>query len=315
MQLSQIHEIKIKSRMITPENCRSYVEPRAYVFAPPEAKSAKKLPVLYVLAPWMSAGRELIQWKPFRESFPDRLLRLWKDKEIPECIAVFPDLFTEFGGAQYINSSYFGGHADFIVDELIPEVEKKFPVNQERFALGRSSGGFGALRLAMDFPGVFTGIACHSGDMGFEQMVRGDLTTLARGLDRYKGNISDFIKYCKSAEKLSPLDTHLLMLLGSCGFYSPNENSKLGYDLPIDLHTAELHKEVWEKWLEHDPVRRIDYARDHLAETKKIYVECGIKDQYNLLYGARQFHAKLKQYEIKHRYEEFDDNHSATDYR
>ena len=40
-----------------------------------------------------------------------------------------------------------------------------------------------------------------------------------------------------------------------------------------------------------------------------------LKDQYHLHYGARAFVRKLESLGIPHRYEEFDDNHSGTDYR
>ena len=37
--------------------------------------------------------------------------------------------------------------------------------------------------------------------------------------------------------------------------------------------------------------------------------------QFTLHYGARILHQRLEAYGIPHRYEEFDDNHSAVDYR
>ncbi|MBT7371101.1 MAG: enterochelin esterase, partial [Gammaproteobacteria bacterium] len=39
------------------------------------------------------------------------------------------------------------------------------------------------------------------------------------------------------------------------------------------------------------------------------------KDQYNLVFGARQLTKKLQLLGIDHRYEEFPDNHSTIDYR
>jgi enterochelin esterase-like enzyme len=52
-----------------------------------------------------------------------------------------------------------------------------------------------------------------------------------------------------------------------------------------------------------------------LKELKYLYLECGLRDQYRLLYGARQLHQKLEKFGVMHRYEEFDDDHSGTDYR
>jgi hypothetical protein len=44
-------------------------------------------------------------------------------------------------------------------------------------------------------------------------------------------------------------------------------------------------------------------------------IDCGERDQFNLLYGARRFVRRLNELGIVHRYEEFPDNHSGVDYR
>jgi hypothetical protein len=46
-----------------------------------------------------------------------------------------------------------------------------------------------------------------------------------------------------------------------------------------------------------------------------LYIDCGEKDQFNLLYGARRFVRRLNELGIAHRYEEFPDNHTGVDYR
>ena len=49
--------------------------------------------------------------------------------------------------------------------------------------------------------------------------------------------------------------------------------------------------------------------------SKALHIDCGEKDQFNLLYGARRFVRRLDELGIPHRYEEFPDNHTAVDYR
>ena len=44
-------------------------------------------------------------------------------------------------------------------------------------------------------------------------------------------------------------------------------------------------------------------------------LDCGWRDQFHIHYGSRQLSRLLHQQGIQHRYEEFDDNHSAIDYR
>jgi hypothetical protein len=67
--------------------------------------------------------------------------------------------------------------------------------------------------------------------------------------------------------------------------------------------------------LRQDPVIAIDTHSDNLRRLKALYVDCGEKDQFNLLYGARRFVRRLNELDIAHRYEEFPDNHTGVDYR
>jgi len=291
------------------------------VYLPKEALLAKPkpCPVLYCLAPWTSAGRVLLDWKPFKTSLPERIESLMKKKIIPPTVVVCPDLYTEYGGSQYINSNFFGAHADHLVNEVFPFIEEEFPVlrgSRHRGVFGRSSGGFGALRLAMDYPGSVSSIACHSGDLGFDLMFCGDLTTLPDKLAYHDSDPQKFLAYCRTSNKLSSGDIHLLMLLGSCGFYSANPSNPNGYDIPIDLYSGKIIEPVWMRWLEQDPIRRLnEKSVEALGKLRSLYLECGTKDQFHLLYGARQMHELLNKRGVNHRYEEFPDNHSGTDYR
>ena len=288
------------------------------VYLPPSAATAKntQFPVLYCLAPWTNAGRTQFDWRPFKESLPDRLERLFA-AGMPECVVVAPDLYTDFGGSQYIDSEYFGPHASHLVQELFPYIEQNFPVlpgAKHRGVFGRSSGGFGGLRLAMDFTGSVAAVACHSGDMGFDLLFGSDYATLAKALQRYGCDPNEFLDRIADTPKLSGRDVHVLMLLGCSGFYSPSA-ANLGFDLPIDLKTGALQNDVIEKWRTHDPVRRIEATHANLKKLSYLFIECGQRDQYNLLYGARQLRERLEEYDVKHEYAEFDDDHSGTDYR
>ena len=67
-------------------------------------------------------------------------------------------------------------------------------------------------------------------------------------------------------------------------------------------------------WRRH-PVVAIEIQANNLRRLKALYIDCGEKDQFNLLYGARRFVRRLNELGIPHRYQEFPDNHSGVDYR
>ena len=85
----------------------------------------------------------------------------------------------------------------------------------------------------------------------------------------------------------------------------------------MDLYTGEFHEKRWARWLRHDPIHMINTApvRKQLRMLEGIYIDCGTKDQWHLHYGSRILRGRFKKFSIRHRYEEFDDNHSSIDYR
>lgn len=291
------------------------------ILLPPEAEKAqnqRRYPVLYALASWLGAGRQMAQWEPFRESLPERLYRLTRAGLMKPCIVVCPDLFTSFGGSQYINSSFLGRHADHIVEELIPYVEANYPVipgSQSRGVFGRSSGGFGAIRFGLDFPGTFAAVACHAGDMGFELLYKRDLVDICYALARYSGQVRPYLEFLRKQPKLSGKDTHVLMLLGMAASYSPEPGHPDGFRLPIDPLTGKIEEDVWQRWLAHDPLHRAQKDPRGLRELNCLYLDCGNKDQYHLQFGMRQMKEILEAQQIKAQISEFDDNHSGTSYR
>ena len=74
---------------------------------------------------------------------------------------------------------------------------------------------------------------------------------------------------------------------------------------------------MWQRWLEHDPVRMVDDERWRagLAKMRAIYLDAGLGDEYNLQLATRQLAAKLAAWRIAHAHEEFDGGHFNTSHR
>jgi hypothetical protein len=97
--------------------------------------------------------------------------------------------------------------------------------------------------------------------------------------------------------------------------YDPDPKAPLGFRIPFNLESGELIESRWNRWLKHDPINLVKaHARD-LRTLKGIYIDCGSKDQYHIHYGSRILSRRLTEAGIRHRYEEFGDNHSDIDYR
>ena len=164
---------------------------------------------------------------------------------------------------------------------------------------------------------IWSGIACHSGDMAFDLCYLADFPGLLRNLSVYDGNIRAFVEKVRKNKKVLGNDFHNLMILAMAASYDPDKDAPFGIRLPVSIETCEVIQERWDNWLAWDPVMMLetDSGQNNLSQMAGLFFDCGTKDQYNLLYGARRLKKKLDSLEISHRYEEFPDTHSSIDYR
>jgi enterochelin esterase-like enzyme len=285
----------------------------------PHSHDGSGLPLLVDLAGFTSGGPAHAGWKNFGENLPERLDRLIAEEAMPPAVVAMPDCFTRLGGNQYINSDAMGRWEDFLIDEMVPEVERRFGCGGDgrRGLFGKSSGGYGAIVQAMRRPDCWSAAACLSGDMAFELCYLPDMPSVLRALAKKDGSIEKFVTDFEAGPKWSGGDIHVLMTLAMAATYDPNPDPDAfcGIRLPVDTETCEVIEERWVNWLALDPVVMADNRAENLKSLKALWIECGTADQYNLLYGARRLHRKLRAAGVDHLYEEFDDNHSALDYR
>ena len=291
------------------------------VYLPPGYENGDDdYPLFVDLVGFTGSGFSHLGWKAFAESVPQRLDRLVEEGRMGPVIAVFPDCFTSLGGNQYINSLAMGRWEDFLIDEMIPAVEKRFRVRSgrpHRALFGKSSGGYGAIVHGLRRADAWGAIACHSGDMGFENSYGTELRELPRKLRDYDGDVATFLDRFGKALKVTDEQISILEMLAMAATYDPDPDGPKGIRLPIDLHSGEINDQAWGRWLANDPIelaQRDDYL-DNLRSLSGVFIDCGGSDQFRLVYGARQLHTILEAAGVAHRYEEFDDDHSAIDYR
>ncbi len=283
----------------------------------PHGHDGSGLPLLVDLAGFLSGAPVHSSWKGFGENLPERLDRLIADGSLPPVVVAMPDCFTKLGGNQYINSSVVGPWADLLIQEATPLVEHHIGCggSGRRGVFGKSSGGYGAIVHALLYPDFWSAAACHSGDMGFELMFFGEFPGLLRTLSAYDFNVRAWLDNFYSKPKQKSNDLHTLLLLAMCASFDPDPSVPYGIRLPVDTQTCELIPERWHNFLRWDPLRLAEEHGADLRKLKALFIDCGVFDQYNLLYGARRLHRQLAQRGIVHTYEEFRDDHSSIDYR
>ncbi len=284
------------------------------VLPPHYEASPQRYPVIYGLTGFTGSGPMMLNVSGWQPNFQQRIDRLMAEDKLPPAIYVLPDCFTRYGGSQYLNSTAIGRYEDYIVDEIVPHIDRTYRT-AGRGIFGHSSGGYGAIMLGMKHPDVFGAVACHSGDMAFDLCYRPDFPKFANAI-RPAGGIDQWLHEFESKIKLEGCDIEAMNMLAMAAAYSPNSIAQpLPIDFPFDLETCELKPDVWARWLEHDPVQLADRYADNLKKLRLLFVDCGSRDEFNLQFGARQFVRKLKALGVPHDYEEFDDGHMNIQYR
>ena len=232
-------------------------------------------------------------------------------------VVAFPDCFTRLGGNQYINSASMGAWEDFLLLEMLPAIEQRFKCggSGRRGVFGKSSGGYGAVTHALRHSDIWSAAACHSGDMGFELCYLPEMPAVLRALAGAGNSIERWWRQLEEAQKHPDGSGQVVNVLAMAASYDPDPAQFFGIRLPVTFDTCEVIEERWANWLRQDPVVAIGTQASNLRRLKALYIDCGEKDQFNLLYGARRFVRRLNELGIAHRYEEFSDNHTGVDYR
>ncbi len=287
------------------------------VYLPPGAEAGdRRYPVIFVLAGLTGRGHKMLgteRWKPGLVLRYDRLVDAG---EAAPAILVLPDCFTRYGGSQYVNSSAVGRYEDHVVQELVPYVDRTFRVlDGRRGVVGKSSGGFGALHLAMHHPGLFAACASISGDCCFEYCFGSELLPALRGLVAHDMDPLKFWTAFEESHELSGDDHAVVNVLCMSACYSPNPDSALGFDLPMDLDTGARKGGVWKRWLAFDPVHACEEHAAALRTLEWLHLECGLADQFHLQWGLRVLARRLDELGVPFAHEEHEGSHFGLDDR
>lgn len=284
-----------------------------FVYLPPGYdEGGDNYPSVYCLTGFTGRGKMLLNDNAFTPNLAERMDRLIAAGTIRPMIVVMPDCFTYYGGSQYINSSATGRYEDYLIDEVVPHVDANLRTIADRnfrAVMGKSSGGYGALVMGMRHADIFGLVCSTSGDAYFEYCYPNDFPDAFRAI---KGDPKGFIKRLWETEK-KPKDFHSgLNTIGMAACYSP---SGTAFDLPFDVETGEMNKDIWARWLEHDPVRLVEKHVENLRSLRLLFIDAGTKDEFALDVGAKILCKRLSDNGIKHVHEEFDDGHFNISYR
>ena len=275
-------------------------------------------PVVMMLPGFAANHLSMVGFNPWKENTIEAFDSQIARGESKKAIIVMPDCMTRWGGSQFVDSAATGRYQTYLADEVIPHVDEHFNTLKHREArgvVGRSSGGFGALRLGMDRPDVVSVIGSHAGDADFDVTMRPMLTNAATAIAK-EGSVAAFAERVIDGGPKGAAEFEAVLVIANSAAYAPNQSNTLPYaDLPMSIENGRVRQDAWDKWLSHDPIHRITSCRDALKEMALVFIDAGNRDEHGLHFAARELAKEISGIAPQVIHEEFDGGHRGTSFR
>jgi pimeloyl-ACP methyl ester carboxylesterase len=307
---------RFTSRLLEGNPWDDPVERDLPVYIPPSGTTEGR-PLLVLLSGYAGAGWYHFQRPRFMtDSVVSRLDRLIRSRRAAEAVLVAPDCLTTLGGSQYLNSSATGRYEDYVVREVIPFVRERYGTGPCA-VMGTSSGGYGALSLALRHPDLFAAAASNAGDALFEYCYPPDFPVAFREI-RGAGGPEPLLRriFSKPISGWGPTAAlgRTLSVFAYASCYTPRDAEPGTFDLPFDIDTGAVREEIWERWLALDPVRMVttEPYRSAARRLRYLYADGGLRDEYGLDVAARTFASRAREAGATVDFEEYDGVHADS---
>jgi S-formylglutathione hydrolase len=267
------------------------------VYLPPSYKATgtRRYPVVYMLHGFTDDTDHWWGVVPHFVNVPRSMDKSLASGVAKELILVMPNAYTRYQGSMYSNSVTTGNWEDYVATELVSYVDQHYrtiaSVNSRGLA-GHSMGGYGALRIGMKHPDVFSSIYVMSA-----------CCMTARAIDPERGRAAEAVQ---DPQAVNTLDFPTKALLASAAAWSPNPGKPpLFLDLPTQ--DGQLRPDILAKWAANAPLAVIDQYIGNLKRLRAIAFDVGVKD--GLAPASRTLDEILTAYKIPHTYETYDGDH------
>ncbi|MDU8886507.1 alpha/beta hydrolase-fold protein [Yeosuana sp. MJ-SS3] len=321
---SIIHKSKLQNKEFTSESLMYNVignDPirKMQVYTPPgyDHKRAEGYPVVYLLHGEPFSEKAFIDrraWDEFAASQnilsperddPPEGFRLWADNlietgKMEPMIIVMPNAISyPYGFSMYSNSILNGNFEDYIVNDLVNFMDKRYNTiasNNGRAVIGYSQGGYAAFKFGLKHPDIFGAVASHSGLLLVDAVLSMGEVIIAENPNGFIGPDPD--KFLTSAG------------YAFSAAWSPNLNNPPFYvDLPFEYPSPIPIPEVSERWYQNDVFTLLDTHFNEFKSLKGIYFDVGIYDELGMNLAYPYLIQKMDAYSIDYTYETFEGGH------
>jgi enterochelin esterase-like enzyme len=275
-------------------------EPEVTIYLPPSYATdrTRRYPVVYLLHGY---GGTDATWTGRLAKLPESADKLVAAGTLHEMIVVMPNAFSLHKGSMYSNSVTSGDWESYIAHDLVAYLDghyRTIPDRLSRGLAGHSMGGYGAVRIGMKRPDVFSSLYILSGCcLGAALNPRPEAMAAAAAIQTRE----DAAKAAQSPGFGSSVT------LAEAAAWSPNPaNPPLYLDLPVK--DGKVRPEIVAKWAANAPLAMVDQYIPSLKMYRAIAIDVGTKD--NLLASNKQLEQTMTRFGIAHSYEEYDGDHT-----
>src|SRR5580765_1325785 len=233
------------------------------VYLPPSyaADKSRRYPVVYLLHGY--GGRD-DTFNGRLATLPDTADSLAASGAAKEMIVVMPNAFSLHKGSMYSNSVTTGDWETYVSRDLVVYVDghyRTIPERVSRGLAGASMGGYGAIRIAMKRPDVFSSLYILSACCLTAQLnPRLEAMAAAEAIH--------------SREQAAAAERGPSVTLASAAAWSPNPaNPPLFLDLPVK--DGKVRPEIVAKWAANSPLAMIDQYIPNLKTYRAIGMDIG----------------------------------------
>lgn len=222
-----------------------------------------------------------------------------------EMIVVMPDELTKWGGSFYTNSSVTGNWEDFTVTDLVNHIDRKYRTlarASSRGLSGHSMGGYGAIKLGMKHPDVFSVVYAMNP------------AVLYWGRDLTPDNPAfTAVLKMKTPEDAMKSGFYAVGLVVVAQAFSPNPTRPPFFvDFPYELVDGNLKpaEPAFSNWQKNLPVNMVQEYSSNLSKLRGLRFDSGYEDEFtHIPPTSRALSLELTARGIDHVFEEYNGDH------
>jgi S-formylglutathione hydrolase FrmB len=294
----KVERVKVHGASLEGNLMGETASPEVSIYLPPSyaTDTARRYPVVYLLHGY--TGTDLGYFGPTGRQTQAIAERVFDRGEAREMILVMPNCMNAYGGCMYSNSVTAGDWEGYIADDLVAYVDQHYRTIATRAGRGlggHSMGGYGAIRIGMKRPDVFSAIYALSSCCLNEGTVRPG-----------RSNEPSAAELVTSIDDVRGRRGGAAGTLARAAAWAPNPaNPPLYLDLPTK--SGVVQPEVAVKWAANSPVAMLDQYVPNLKKYTAIALDIGLQD--GLITSNQVLVDRLNRFGVPHTFETYEGDH------